>query len=90
MNFWDYIGAVGLVLLLTAFVLNAGKHTRRNTFLFNGLNLLGSALLAGYAFQLKAWVFVLLETIWVFFAAYFLLKLSRHHLQHRAREKKHA
>ncbi|MFH0714615.1 MAG: hypothetical protein V1847_02475 [Candidatus Diapherotrites archaeon] len=81
--FWDVLGALGLVILLLAFILNAGKHTKRNTFLFNGLNLIGSGLLAGYAFQIGAWIFVVLETIWVFFAAYFLLRLTHHKVRNR-------
>lgn len=79
----DIFGSIGLILLLVAFYLNATKKIVRNTFIYNGLNLIGSLILAYYAFVLNTRVFVIFELLWAFISVYFLLRKTHHHIKHR-------
>lgn len=71
----DIFGAIGLILLLAAFVINHYKFIPRRTFIFNGLNFIGSGILAIYAYYIGSDVFLVLESIWVIISAYFLLDI---------------
>lgn len=67
------IGLIGLILVLFAFVLeNTGKLHKKH-YVYNWLNLVGSVFLIVYAIILSSWIFVILNTAWVLFAAYFLV-----------------
>ena len=68
------IGIAGIALLLLAFILNHRKRVVRFTYTYNVLNFVGAALLAFYAFEIKAMVFVYLQIIWVAVASYFIIK----------------
>lgn len=55
---------VGLILLLTAFTLvDTGRIDRKSSW-YQILNVIGAGLLALYAWELKAYVFVVLEVFW--------------------------
>lgn len=82
----ETLGSVGLLLLLIAFYLNVTKKIVRNTFIYNGLNLIGALLLVYYAFALNSRIFVLLESIWAFISVYFLLKLVIHGLRKKRKK----
>lgn len=62
---------------MLAFYLNHLKKYRRATYVYNGLNLVGALLLTYYAFSINATVVIVLNTIWILIAAYFLLKIKR-------------
>lgn len=62
------IGSTGLVILLTAFILLEKEKISRHSKEYLTANIIGSLLLGVYAFYLQAWPFVILETIWAFFA----------------------
>lgn len=66
------IGAVGLVLLLVAFIFNVRKKTRSNVILYNLMQLIGAGLLCAYAYITDSQIFFVLEGVWVFVALYFL------------------
>lgn len=70
----DVIGAIGLGLLIFAFILNHGKHKKRFTFTYNGLNFIGSLMLVYYAYTINSIVFIILNITWAFFALYFIVK----------------
>ena len=64
MSFADWIGTIGVSVLLIAFALNLLKITSSKSFLYLGLNFLG-ALLAGLASVLIKYVpFIILEAVW--------------------------
>ncbi len=64
MSFADWIGTVGVSLLLIAFALNLFKIASTKSYLYLGLNFSG-ALLAGVASVLIKYVpFVILESVW--------------------------
>ena len=74
--FIEGFGVLGLVILLLAFVLNAKKHTKRRTILFNGLNFIGSMIMGFYAVMKDSTAFILLEFIWAIIALYFLFSIT--------------
>lgn len=82
-TFAETLGFFGLALLLLAFVLNHFKKIRRFTFFYNFLNLVGSLMLAYYAYDIGATVFFWLEIIWAGFAVYYLVNwLANHGIMH--------
>ena len=85
----DAFGSIGLLLLLVAFYLNVTKKIVRNTFTYNGLNLIGSLILVYYAFVLNSGIFIVLESIWAFISLYFLLKLICSNMKKKQRRSKH-
>lgn len=82
----DAFGAFGFVLLLAAFFLNLSKKIVRNTFVYNGLNFVGSMILLYYAYQIGSMVFVFLETAWAIISLVFLFKKTHHHIKHRKKK----
>ncbi|MFA5930993.1 MAG: hypothetical protein WC821_01640 [archaeon] len=81
-------GVLGLVILLIAFVLNAKKHTKRRTILFNGLNFIGSVIMGLYAVAKDSTAFIFLEFIWAIIALYFLFSiLSEKHIKSKSIKK---
>ena len=68
------IGAAGLCLVLSGFILeNIGKLKKRYST-YNWLNLIGSSFLIYYAITLKSIIFIVLNAVWMVFALYFLVK----------------
>jgi hypothetical protein len=78
MEIWaTLIGAVGFVMLLSAFGLNLVGRMGRDTATYSALNAAGAALLAGYALIKDAPIFVGLEGIWSLAAAVGLTAILR-------------
>jgi len=72
------IGIVGMVFILTAFVLDEFyKKWNQNTIQYNVLNVIGAGLLVYYAYALKAWPFMILNGVW-FITAFIKLVKIRH------------
>lgn len=67
------IGVIGMIFLLTAFVLNLFKKVTQDSFIYNIFNIIGAGLLAYYAYALKSVPFLILEAIWILFAVYKLI-----------------
>jgi hypothetical protein len=82
----DAFGAVGFILLLVAFFLNLSKKIIRNTFIYNGLNFVGSAILLYYAYQIGSMFFVVLEAVWAIISLAFLFRKTHHHIRHRKKK----
>lgn len=58
-------GIVGMIFILTAFILDEFVLSfNQNTWRYNVLNILGSLLLAYYAFTIKGWPFLVLNVAW--------------------------
>lgn len=60
----DVIGIVGLVTLLAGFLGNLAGRVPATSVLYGLLNMVGSSILAVYAYLLSSWVFLPLEIIW--------------------------
>ena len=64
MDLIHVVGGIGTIMVLAAyFLVSAGRIPSASTT-FQGLNLVGAALLAFYAAVLAAWASVVLNVIW--------------------------
>lgn len=59
------IGILGLVLLLTAFTLDALDIVSDDSRVFYALNVAGSGLLVWYSYMIASIPFLVLESFWV-------------------------
>ena len=64
------IGLVGVVLMLTGFFLNLFKWIKVDSKLYIILNIIGPGLATYYAILVKAWPFVIFESIWTLVSIY--------------------
>jgi len=70
----DAVGIVGLVTLLSGFLGNLTGRLPASGMLYAWLNMLGSGILALYAYLVASWVFLPLEVIWAVAAGVSLLR----------------
>ncbi|MBI4152790.1 hypothetical protein HY495_03705 [Candidatus Woesearchaeota archaeon] len=73
-----YFGIVGMLFILAAFILDEFFKTwRQNSIKYNLLNIIGSGLLAYYAFTISSWPFIILNVAWFIAAGYKLVVLLK-------------
>ena len=60
----DWLGGLGVTILLVAFLLNLAGRLDRRSPLYQGLNALGAALAGLAAVLLPFYPFVVLEGVW--------------------------
>ncbi len=58
------IGSIGLLLLILAFTLVDIGRLKPESKLYNLLNLIGALSLILYSWELKAYIFLILEAFW--------------------------
>ena len=76
MTLSDFIGTIGVGMLLVAFVLNQRRAISEHSRPFLAMNLVG-ALMCGYsAWLVRFMPFVVLETVWAMVAAWGLARWS--------------
>jgi hypothetical protein len=68
----DLIGAIGVALLLAAFLLNLVKVLRADSATYSALNLVGAALACFSSYLIDFLPFVILEGVWTAAAAFAL------------------
>lgn len=84
MDLIHVIGGIGTIMVLAAyFLVSAGRIASASTT-FQGLNLVGAALLAYYAVVLAAWASVALNAIWALIALVAVLRVVQHRRRLRA------
>ncbi len=70
------LGIVGMAFILVAFILDEFvKKFNQNTIQYNVFNIVGSGLLAYYAFVSSVWPFLILNVIWFLTAGYKLVRI---------------
>lgn len=74
MNVSNLIGAIGVILLLVAFVLNTAKVLSARSKAYQGLNALGAAIAGVGALLVPFYPFVVLEGVWALVAIAALLR----------------
>jgi hypothetical protein len=75
MDLIHVVGGIGTIMVLAAyFLVSAGKIASASTA-FQGLNLVGAALLAYYAVVLAAWASVALNVIWALIGLVAVLRI---------------
>ena len=77
------IGTIGMLFLLTAFVLNLFKKVTQDSTTYNIFNIMGGGLLTYYAYALNSLPFLILEAIWTMFAICKLVIISKKEFGHR-------
>jgi hypothetical protein len=77
----DVLGALGMILLLGAFLANATGRLSAGGVPYHALNEIGAGVLAWYSVQLGVWVFAVLESVWTVAA---LVNLARALTRRRA------
>jgi len=65
-----YIGILGMILLLTAFILNLLNVLTQGAIVYIVLNIIGGGLSVYYAAKIRSLPFIILEAVWTFFAIY--------------------
>ena len=68
----NVIGAIGVALLLAAFLLNLLKALRADGYSYSALNLVGAALACYSSYLIDFMPFVVLEGVWSAAAAFAL------------------
>ncbi|MDB4293548.1 hypothetical protein N9954_09095 [Maribacter sp.] len=78
MNIVDWIGFIGVFLILLAYILNVIGKLKNTDLAFILLNLIGAAI-ACFASILMAYVpFILLEGVWTMVSLFALFKYKKH------------
>ncbi len=73
MTLIDFFGFSGMILLLSAFLLNQVNYFANNSVAYHVFNLLGAYILTYYAFVLGNTPFIILEFVWGSFSLYKLV-----------------
>lgn len=77
MNFTDWIGSIGVFLILLAYILNVFSLIKNYDLSFILLNLIGASL-ACYASVLMEYIpFIILEAVWAFVSLLSLIKYKK-------------
>jgi len=75
MNYSEWIGAVGVFLILAAYVLSLFKITNSEKLLYLFLNIIGASLACLASILITYWPFVILEGVWALASIAMLVKL---------------
>lgn len=76
MSAGEWIGSLGVSILLLAFALNLLKKLEANSKLYLVLNLLGATLACLSSVMIQFWPFVVLEGVWAFSSLIMLTQLN--------------
>ena len=77
MTIADWIGSIGVSILLVAFLLNLLKKIAQDSVSYVSMNLIG-ALLAGFAsWMINYTPFIILEAVWVLVSMVSLISIMR-------------
>jgi hypothetical protein len=77
MNLTDWIGAIGVGILLLAYWLNINKQISETTIGYSLLNIVGAGLACLASVLLRYWPFILLEAAWMMASIFSLYKNYR-------------
>ena len=75
MTLTDWVGTIGVSILLVAFFLNLMNKIETNGFWYIFLNMLGAAVALVASLLLEYMPFVILEAVWTMVSTYSLVKL---------------
>ncbi|MBT4334375.1 hypothetical protein HOD61_00995 [archaeon] len=71
------VGLIGMLIILTAFVLNLLKIVTQDEIIYSVMNIIGSLLLAVYSYNLNSIPFLALQSVWISFAVYKIIIIMR-------------
>ena len=78
MNLSNWIGTIGVTVLLIAFALNILKKITPESNIYLSLNIIGAALAGISSYMINFWPFVILESVWVLASIMALIKSKNH------------
>ena len=73
----DWIGTIGVSLLLIAFALNITGKLSATAKIYLLLNIAGAGLAGVSSYMIKFWPFVVLESVWVIATIFALVKTDK-------------
>ena len=77
MNLSNWIGTIGVTVLLFAFALNILKKITPESKIYLSLNIIGAALAGLSSYMINFWPFVILESVWVLASIMALIKSNK-------------
>ena len=77
MNFTDWLGFIGVALILLAYFLNVTNKVRNNSYTFILLNLVGASLACIASVLLNYLPFIILEGVWALISLISLVKVYK-------------
>jgi hypothetical protein len=77
MNLSNWIGTIGVTILLIAFALNILKKITPESKVYLSLNIIGAALAGISSYMINFWPFVILESVWVLASLMALIKSNK-------------
>ena len=78
MNLSNWIGTIGVTVLLIAFALNILKKITPESNIYLSLNIIGAGLAGISSYMINFWPFVILESVWVLASIMALIKSKNH------------
>ena len=73
----DIIGSIGVIILLTAFLLNLYKRITVDSRVYTLMNFTGAAICGFSSYLIHFYPFVLLEGVWAGFALVSFIRVPR-------------
>jgi hypothetical protein len=77
MNVTDWIGFIGVSLLLIAFFLNLKDYIKKDSLAYLLLNIAGAGLACLASIRLQYWPFIILEACWTLVSLVGLLQYGK-------------
>jgi hypothetical protein len=77
MSSGEWIGTLGVSVLLIAFALNLLKKLEANSGLYLLMNVLGGSLACVSSLMIQFWPFVVLEGVWAISSLVMLLRINK-------------
>jgi hypothetical protein len=77
MNLSNWIGTIGVTVLLFAFALNILKKITPESKIYLSLNIIGAVLAGLSSYMINFWPFVILESVWVLASITALIKSNK-------------
>jgi hypothetical protein len=78
MSAGEWVGTIGVSLLLIAFALNLANRLSSTSSSYLLLNIIGAALAGTSSYMISFWPFVVLEGVWTISSIVMLVKNLRH------------
>ena len=79
LNLNDWIGFIGVFMLLLAFLMNLAGKISKDSLLYIGLNIVGAGLACLASWLIHYMPFVLLEATWTLVSLAALIRYVRNH-----------
>lgn len=76
MTYVDWIGAVGVFLILLAYYLNSYHRVSTTSSVYLYLNLIGAGTACAASILLNYWPFIILESAWVLVTLVTIIRLK--------------